>query len=82
MFCYLQGNLRQWLMDPHCYDQFSVIYEGGDRTAIWNNVSGEPVVLEERSVSPSNLPFIQVCRQEDKCWELIYVFVSVVFVTF
>ena len=46
----LQGNLQQWLMDPHCYDQFSVIYEGGDRTAIFLNTPGEPTEVEVRDV--------------------------------
>ena len=46
-----QGNLRSWLMDTHCYDQYSVIYEGGDRTAIMNNAHNEPTVIEERAVS-------------------------------
>ncbi|ELT99648.1 hypothetical protein CAPTEDRAFT_163351 [Capitella teleta] len=42
------GNLLHWLLDPHDYDQFSVIYEGGDRTAIITNSVPEPTVLEER----------------------------------
>ncbi|KAI0236576.1 Eukaryotic translation initiation factor 3 subunit B [Lamellibrachia satsuma] len=43
-----RGNLRQWLLDPHCYNQYSVIYEGGEKTAIFLNTS-EPSVLEERA---------------------------------
>ena len=38
-------------MDTHCYDQYSVIYEGGDRTAIMKNAHNEPTVIEERAVS-------------------------------
>ena len=38
-------------MDSHCYDQYSVIYEGGDRTAIMKNAHNEPMVIEERAVS-------------------------------
>ncbi|XP_060116568.1 eukaryotic translation initiation factor 3 subunit B [Heteronotia binoei] len=42
------GNLRYWLEDPDCRDQYSVIFESGDRTSIyWNDVK-EPVVIEER----------------------------------
>jgi len=42
------GNLRAWLTNPHCYDQFSVIYEGGEKTGIFFNSHGEPTVVEER----------------------------------
>ncbi|XP_075421716.1 eukaryotic translation initiation factor 3 subunit B [Ascaphus truei] len=42
------GNLRSWLEDPDCRDQFSVIFESGDRTTIfWNDVK-ESVPAEER----------------------------------
>lgn len=46
---WLQGNLHSWLLNTHCYDQFSLIYEGGDRTAIFNNTHQEPVLIEERA---------------------------------
>ena len=46
-----QGNLRSYLLDPHGNDQFSVIYEGGDRVSIMMNSSNEPSVIEERGVS-------------------------------
>lgn len=47
------GNLRYWLLDPDCIDQYSVIYEGGEKTAIMQNCIylnsvREPVVIEER----------------------------------
>ena len=45
-----QGNLKYWLMDKNGYDQFSVIYEGGARTAVYLNASSEPTVVEERAV--------------------------------
>jgi translation initiation factor 3 subunit B len=35
-------------LDPHCYDQFSVIYEGGEKTAIFLNSHSEPTPVEER----------------------------------
>nr|XP_011432969.2 eukaryotic translation initiation factor 3 subunit B [Crassostrea gigas] len=43
------GNLRYFLQEPDCYDQFSVIYDGGDRTAIFKNTAREPVLIEERA---------------------------------
>jgi len=49
MFC-IQGNLLQWLMDQRCYDLFSVIFEGGDRTAIYQNTVSEPTLLHSRQV--------------------------------
>ncbi|XP_042294217.1 eukaryotic translation initiation factor 3 subunit B isoform X2 [Sceloporus undulatus] len=43
------GNLRYWLEDPDCRDQYSVIFESGDRTSIyWNDVK-DPVTIEERT---------------------------------
>nr|XP_003226093.1 PREDICTED: eukaryotic translation initiation factor 3 subunit B [Anolis carolinensis] len=43
------GNLRYWLEDPDCRDQYSVIFESGDRTTIyWNDVK-DPVTIEERT---------------------------------
>lgn len=53
-----QGNLRYFLQDPDCYDQFSVIYDGGDRTAIFKNTTREPVVVEERAVGFLNCPVV------------------------
>lgn len=46
-----QGNLRHWIEDPDCRDQYSVIYEAGERTAIFNNDSKDPITVEERAVS-------------------------------
>ena len=43
-----QGNLLHWLMDQRCYDLFSVIFEGGDRTAIYQNTASEPTLLHSR----------------------------------
>ncbi|ESN92191.1 hypothetical protein HELRODRAFT_157973 [Helobdella robusta] len=42
------GNLYSWLLNPHCYDQFSVIYEGGETTALYLNTPSEPQCLEMR----------------------------------
>lgn len=49
-FC-CQGNMRHWMEDPDCRDQYSVIYESGERTAIFNNDAKDPIVSEERAVS-------------------------------
>ncbi|XP_014680977.1 PREDICTED: eukaryotic translation initiation factor 3 subunit B-like [Priapulus caudatus] len=43
------GNLRHWLMDNDCHDQYSVIHDGGDRTCIFLNTPLEPRMLEERA---------------------------------
>ncbi|GFR78417.1 eukaryotic translation initiation factor 3 subunit B, partial [Elysia marginata] len=42
------GNLRNWLMNKECYDQFSVIYGEGEKTAIFLNTP-EPTKVEERA---------------------------------
>jgi len=42
------GNLQNWLLESHCYDQYSVIYESGARTAIYTNTHQEPTQVEER----------------------------------
>ncbi|XP_060560213.1 eukaryotic translation initiation factor 3 subunit B-like [Ruditapes philippinarum] len=48
------GNLRYWLQDPDCFDNYSVIYEGGEKTAIFQNTVHlssvrEPTKVEERA---------------------------------
>ncbi|CAF92736.1 unnamed protein product, partial [Tetraodon nigroviridis] len=43
------GNLRHWIEDPDCRDQYSVIYEAGERTAIFNNDSKDAITVEERA---------------------------------
>lgn len=47
----VQGNMRHWIEDPDCRDQYSVIYEAGERTAIFSNDAKEPITVEERAVS-------------------------------
>lgn len=42
--------MRHWIEDPDCRDQYSVIYEAGERTAIFSNDAKEPIVAEERAV--------------------------------
>ena len=53
--CY-QGNMRHWIEDSDCRDQYSVIYESGERTAIFANDAKEPIVVEERAVSKQSRP--------------------------
>lgn len=43
--------MRHWIEDADCRDQYSVIYEAGERTAIFANDAKEPVTVEERAVS-------------------------------
>uniref|UniRef100_A0A8D3BII2 Eukaryotic translation initiation factor 3 subunit B n=1 Tax=Scophthalmus maximus TaxID=52904 RepID=A0A8D3BII2_SCOMX len=43
------GNMRHWIEDPDCRDHYSVIYESGERTAIFSNDAKEPIVAEERA---------------------------------
>ncbi|CAH1273290.1 EIF3B [Branchiostoma lanceolatum] len=45
------GNLWYWLEDAECNDQYSVIYDGGERTAIFQNTHGgtEQALVEERA---------------------------------
>uniref|UniRef100_A0A3Q3IJ18 Eukaryotic translation initiation factor 3 subunit B n=1 Tax=Monopterus albus TaxID=43700 RepID=A0A3Q3IJ18_MONAL len=45
----VQGNMRHWIEDPDCRDQYSVIYEAGERTAIFSNDAKEPITVEERA---------------------------------
>lgn len=47
----VQGNMRHWIEDSDCRDQYSVIYEAGERTAIFNNDAKDPIISEERAVS-------------------------------
>lgn len=42
------GNLHSWLLNAQCCDQFSVIYEGGDKTAVYLNTPGEVTILQNR----------------------------------
>ncbi|CAL8271732.1 eukaryotic translation initiation factor 3, subunit Ba [Gadus morhua] len=43
------GNMRHWTEDPDCRDHFSVIYESGERTAIYANDAKESITVEERA---------------------------------
>uniref|UniRef100_A0A8C5E874 Eukaryotic translation initiation factor 3 subunit B n=1 Tax=Gouania willdenowi TaxID=441366 RepID=A0A8C5E874_GOUWI len=43
------GNMRHWIEDQDCRDQYSVIFEAGERTAIFANDAKEPITFEERA---------------------------------
>lgn len=45
-----RGNLNYWLLEPDCYDQYSVLYEGGETTAVYLNSMPEPTLLKERKL--------------------------------
>ncbi|XP_058950716.2 eukaryotic translation initiation factor 3 subunit B-like [Pocillopora verrucosa] len=43
-----QENLRSWLLDQDCNDQYSLIHGGGDKVAIMWNTQQEPILSKER----------------------------------
>eukprot|EP00095_Tigriopus_kingsejongensis_P011865 maker-scaffold180_size281610-snap-gene-0.35 protein:Tk11865 transcript:maker-scaffold180_size281610-snap-gene-0.35-mRNA-1 annotation:"hypothetical protein DAPPUDRAFT_303630" len=43
-----QGNLKSWLLNTDAYDQFSIIYESGEKVAVCLNSKPEPIELEMR----------------------------------
>jgi translation initiation factor 3 subunit B len=45
-----QGCLQYYLLEQDACDQFSVVYEQGDKVAVYNNSQPEPALLEERPV--------------------------------
>lgn len=49
----LKGNLRSWLLDGDCNDQYSVIHAGGDKVDIFVNTSTEPILVKGRPVRES-----------------------------
>lgn len=53
MSLWSQGNMRHWIEDSDCRDQYSVIYEAGERTAIFSNDAKDSIIAEERAVSNS-----------------------------
>ena len=46
-----QGCLQDYLLDSDACDQFSVVYEQGDKVGIYSSTQPEPTLKEERSVS-------------------------------
>ena len=47
----LQGNLKSWLLNKDCNDNYSVIYAGGQEVAIFQNKRNGPELIKSRSVS-------------------------------
>eukprot|EP00794_Sanderia_malayensis_P008994 gene8994-9955_t len=43
-----QGNLKSWLLEKDCNDQFCIIYSGGQQVAVYKNKRNGPEVLKER----------------------------------
>ena len=58
MLFVFQEDLRSWLLDPDCNDEYSVIHSGGEKVSILWNTPQESVLIRERAVSfpviPSN----------------------------
>lgn len=45
-----RGNLRSWLLDKDCYDQYGVVHNGGLATSIYLNTNPEPTVIKTREL--------------------------------
>lgn len=45
------GNMSYYLLDDNCFDQFSIIYDGGTTTAIYLNAVPEAIEVAKREVS-------------------------------
>lgn len=43
-----RGNLRSWLLDKDCFDQFGVVHDQGAVTTIFLNTNTEPSVVKSR----------------------------------
>lgn len=43
-----RGNLRSWLLDPDCYDQYSVLHDEGKIVTIFKNATPDPIAVKER----------------------------------
>lgn len=43
-----RGNLKSWLLNEDCVDQFSVLYEEGTRVGIYLNTNREATLVKER----------------------------------
>lgn len=47
----LPQDLYSWLLDPECYDEFSIVTGNPTTVQIWKNSLPEPTLLEDRRVS-------------------------------
>ncbi|VDP55182.1 unnamed protein product [Schistosoma margrebowiei] len=43
------GNLKSWLLNEFCRDQFAVVYNDGETGSVYWHTAVEPVVAEERA---------------------------------
>lgn len=43
-----RGNLRSWLLDKDCYDQFGIVHDQGMTTTIFTNSNPEPTSITSR----------------------------------
>lgn len=43
-----RGNLRSWLLDKDCFDQFGIVHDQGLTTTIYLNSNPEPTVVSSR----------------------------------
>ena len=44
-----QGNLKSWLLEPDANDQFSVVFQGGEKVGIYCNTKPEATEMESRA---------------------------------
>merc|ERR1712117_82921 len=44
-----QGNLKSWLLEPDANDQFSVVFQGGEKVGIYCNTNPEATEMESRA---------------------------------
>lgn len=49
--------MHYYLLDENCFDQYSIILDGGTTTAIYLNAVPEPVEIAKREVSTWGLLF-------------------------
>lgn len=78
----VQGNMRHWIEDADCRDQYSVIYEAGERTAIFANDAKEPITAEERAVSSWSHLEMQGKQARIKCNSTVVVGLQTTAITF
>ncbi|XP_062507471.1 eukaryotic translation initiation factor 3 subunit B-like [Corticium candelabrum] len=72
-----QENLRSWLLNPDCHDQYAVIYSQGDKTAVCWNTNTEPIIVISREHwteapylrwSPQGTYFVTIHKQGAALW--------------
>ena len=66
-FFIFQENLRSWLLDQDCNDQYSVIHGGGDKVGIMWNTPQEPILAKERMVSFYPYSYVNLLLSSAHC---------------